>query len=89
MTEEHLKGLRTAIEAGKAVIGTDRVLKLLKQGGLKTILLASNCPKEAKESITHYAKMAQVPVVTVNHTNEELGVYCKKNFFVAVAGITE
>lgn len=75
------------VQEGKAVLGTDRVLKLLKAKKLGSIILAKNCPAKSKADLEYYAKLAQVPVTQVEQTNEELGIICKKNFFVSVAGI--
>lgn len=79
--------LITKVQEGKAVLGTDRVLKLLKARKLSSIIIAKNCPAKSKADIEYYAKLAQVPVTQAEQTNEELGIICKKNFFVSVAGI--
>ncbi len=79
--------LTTKVQEGKAVLGTDRVLKLLKAKKLNSIIIARNCPAKSKEDIQYYARLAQVPITQVEQTNEELGILCKKNFFVSVAGI--
>ncbi len=79
--------LISKVQEGKAVLGTDRVLKLLKAKKLSSIILAKNCPAKSKADIEYYARLAQVPIQQVEQTNEELGIICKKNFFVSVAGI--
>ncbi|MEK6951174.1 MAG: ribosomal L7Ae/L30e/S12e/Gadd45 family protein [Nanoarchaeota archaeon] len=79
--------LTTKVQEGKAVLGTERVLKLLKSRKLSSIILARNCPAKSKADIEYYAKLAQIPITQVEQTNEEIGILCKKNFFVSVAGI--
>jgi len=79
--------LSSKVQEGKAVLGTDRVLKLLKAKKLSSIIIASNCPAKSKADIQYYAQLAQIPITQVEQTNEELGILCKKNFFVSVAGI--
>ena len=49
--------------------------------------MSSNCPQKNKEDILHYAKLIDLPVVELKMDNEELGVFCKKNFFVSVIGV--
>ncbi|MBI2666837.1 ribosomal L7Ae/L30e/S12e/Gadd45 family protein [Candidatus Woesearchaeota archaeon] len=86
-TEELLKSLQSLAQARKLIIGSDRVLKELRKGGLKKVLVAKNCPSEQKGDILHYAHLTEIPLVALEQNNEELGVLCKKNFFVAVVGI--
>ena len=88
-TDQELKLLKEKVQGKKAVIGTERVLKELKKGLLKKIFLAQNCPPTVTKDIVYYAHLAHVPVVTIDLTNEELGVFCKKNFFVSLLGLTE
>jgi large subunit ribosomal protein L30e len=88
-TNEEVKQLKTKVQEGKAIIGNERVLKGIKSGSLKKIFLANNCPDEVKNDILHYAKIASIPVSVLPYDNEELGIFCKKNFFVSVLGTTE
>ena len=38
--------IKSALEEGRVVIGTRTVMKALKTGKAKSVLYASNCPKE-------------------------------------------
>lgn len=87
--EKEMKDLKTKLQDGKAVIGKERVLKLLRAKSLGKVYLASNCPKDLKADLLYYAKLAKVPVVELELDNEELGLFCKKNFFIAVLGTKE
>ena len=66
-----------------------KVLKELKTKTLIKVLLAKNCPPKLKEDVNYYAQLADIPVVELGQTNEELGVLCKKNFFISIVGIRE
>ena len=79
--------IKKALENKKAIIGTDRVIKLLKQGLLKKVFVSLNCPKEIKESINYYKSISGVEVVELEKDSEELGVLCKKPFTISVLGI--
>jgi len=87
INEADLKELRTKVlNKDDAVLGTERVMKLLKAKKINKIFLASNCPDSVKEDVHYYAKLAEVPVLELEMNNEELGIFCKKNFFVSVIG---
>lgn len=74
-------------EIDKAAIGTKIVLKNLKDKKLSKIYLASNCPENTKKDIESYSRLVSVPIVILDVNNEELGVFCKKHFFISVLGI--
>ncbi len=86
--EADLKDLRNSAQEGKAIFGASAVMKKLRQGGLSRIFVARNCPEKILEEANHYAKLAGVPVIEVEQSNEELGVLCKKNFFISIVGVT-
>jgi ribosomal protein L30E len=86
---EDLKLLRDRVKEGKAIVGTERVVKALKTGNLSKVFLVSNTSEDTKETIEHYANLANVSVMVLGLDNEELGVLCKKNFFISVVGIIE
>ncbi len=83
---DELKLLKLQVQEKKVVIGTERVLKYLKTKKLGKVFLACNCPQKASEDVKYYAQLAKVPVVRLEQNNEELGVFCKKNFFISVLG---
>jgi len=79
------KALRKALKAGKVYLGSKRTLKALRNGEARLVVVAANCPKEVKERIESF----NVPVVTFNGTNMELGAVCGKPFSVAALAILE
>ena len=88
-TSEELKLIKTKVQDGNAIIGQERVLKELKAKKLTKIFLAKNCPQKLKEDIIYYAKLADIPYQELEQTNEDLGILCKKNFYISVVGIQE
>jgi len=82
-----LKDIRKALEENSAIIGTERVIKGLKRGEIKEVYLASNCPADTANEIKYLAKLSGCKVSRLKKTNEELGVFCRKPFFIAVIGI--
>lgn len=83
-----MKDLKEAVKSGKGlVIGTQRTLKKLKMNEIKKIYVSSNCPKDVLEDIEHYAKIYKVPLIKLNESNEELGVICRKPFFISILSL--
>ncbi len=87
--EKDMKDLKAKLQDGKTIIGKERVLKHLREKGLVKVFMANNCPKDLKEDLVHFAQLAKVPVIELALSNEELGLFCKKNFFIAVLATTE
>ena len=82
-----MKDLKEALKDKKTIIGAKRTLKFLKLGKLKKVYIASNCPKDIKDDVDHYAKINDIDVIDLKENNEELGILCKKSFFISVLGI--
>ena len=87
--DSELKELRANVQAGKVIVGKERVVKRLKTNKLQKIFIANNCPPKIKDDVERYAKLTETPVVELSMDNEEFGVFCKKNFFISVLGVTE
>lgn len=84
-----IEELKRLIKTDKAVLGTQRTLKLLKAGNAAQIFLSSNCPEHVKKDIGYYAKLAGTPVVSLKYPNEEVGILCKKPYPVSVFSISQ
>ncbi len=72
---------------GKLVIGTKRTLKLLKEGKIKRVYVASTCPKNILDVIEKYSKDKNVKVIYVKKTSSDFGKMLGKPFLVTVAGV--
>jgi len=62
-------------------------LKNLKLAKVAKVLLASNCPSDLKETVERYAKMSKVDVEQLDVPNDELGIICRKHFFISVMSV--
>ncbi len=87
--DEQLQLLKKKVQEGKVLIGSNAVLKALKAGTGNKVFMASNCPQEAKQNIQHYAQLMGIPLIELGQNNEELGIFCKKNYFVSVVAVME
>jgi len=85
---EELKVLRNKIQDGKVVIGLDRVMKAIKAKKLEKVFISSNCPQGTIDDLQYYADLAGVEITQLELDNEELGVFCRKNFFISVLGVS-
>ena len=82
-----LDEVRKLAASGKLAIGTELSLKGLKSGAISKIFVSKNCPDRIKQDISHLAGIGKIEVEMLEVTNEELGVACKKQFAVSVAGL--
>jgi large subunit ribosomal protein L30e len=79
--------IQEKVKANEAVIGYNRVMKLLKTGKPKMVIIANNMPKERKEALLHNAKLAKVEVKEFDNDNVNLGLVCGKPFSVSALAI--
>jgi len=79
--------IKKILESDRLIVGKERTMKLLKKGELEKIYLASNTEKETKKDIEYYANLNKTEIINVNMTNDELGIFCKKPFSIAVMSL--
>ena len=84
MATEQVEELKSAFASDKLLIGTDVVLKNLKNGEVKKVFVASNTPEIVKSDIAHYAKLGKTEVAYLDETNEDLREICKKRFNISI-----
>ena len=63
------------------------MLKLIRNNKISKVYLAANFPAELKQDLGRYAKLSKFDIVETKFNNEELGIVCRKPFFVSVVGI--
>lgn len=76
--------LQDVLKKEKLIYGTEKTLKLLRNGKVKLIFLANNVKDDVKAEIEHLAKLGNVEVVHLKIPNTEVGVVCKKPFAISV-----
>ncbi|MBU5689808.1 MAG: 50S ribosomal protein L30e [Candidatus Aenigmatarchaeota archaeon] len=79
--------IREKVKKKEVVIGYNNVIKILKTGKPKMIVLANNIPQDRKDIIIHNAKIAKVEVKEFDNDNVNLGLVCGKPFSVSVLAI--
>ncbi len=84
---EALTDLRKHVQGSKFVIGMREVTKLLKDGKLAKVFTASNCPESSVQGLKQSCEAAGCELVELAVPNDELGVLCKKPFYISAVGI--
>ncbi|MFH1211771.1 MAG: ribosomal L7Ae/L30e/S12e/Gadd45 family protein [Candidatus Woesearchaeota archaeon] len=79
--------IKALLKDKRLVYGTDRVVKLLRNGKVDKLFMASNVAPDVKDSLEHYAKLSDTKTEMLGFPNDELGTMCKKPFSVSVIGI--
>jgi large subunit ribosomal protein L30e len=79
-----MNDLKKALKEGKLVFGTNRTMKLIKNGKAHKVYLAKNCNEDTKKEIIYYGKLAKIEVKQLDLPNEEIGMVCKKPFAISV-----
>lgn len=79
--------IRKLLADKRLVLGTERTLKLVRQGKLAKVYLSSNCPPTLKDDLNRYCSMNAIDCQELPVPNEELGVWCKKPFAISVIGV--
>ncbi len=82
-----IKDIKNIIKTDKAILGTEKTIKELKQGNIATIYVSSNVPDDVQETLSRYAEMASADLVQLDIPNDELGTICKKPFSVSVLSV--
>ncbi len=83
------RSIRVAVDTGKVVLGTKKVLKYAKHGEGQLVILAENCVKEVSDDIKYYCEMANIPVYIHESISLELGAICGKPFPVSALVVLE
>jgi len=83
------KAIATTVKTGKVLFGVNNAVKNAKLGRGKLIIVASNCPRNIMDDITHYANLSGVPVVIYKGSSIDLGVVCGKPFMISAMTIRE
>lgn len=79
--------LRKKLTEKKVVIGRNETKRKLMKKELSFIILAKNISDEIKEEFEKICKLTDTQLEITIHTNEELGILCKKQFPVSVLGV--
>jgi len=77
------------MKSGKVTMGYKSVLKTLRQGKSKLVMLSANCPAIRKSEIEYYAMLAKCTVHHYAGSNIALGTACGKMFRCSALSVTD
>mmetsp|Transcript_8948 Transcript_8948/g.10365 ORF Transcript_8948/g.10365 Transcript_8948/m.10365 type:complete len:111 (-) Transcript_8948:93-425(-) len=81
--------LALVMKSGKYTLGFKTVLKSLRSGKSKLVIICNNCPPLRKSEIEYYAMLAKTGVHHFAGNNVELGTSCGKFYRVSCLSITD
>lgn len=79
--------IKKLIKAKNIVIGAERTIKNIKLGKVEKVIVSSNCAEKVIEDINYYSGLNKTETMKVDYSNDELGVICKKPFYISVFAI--
>eukprot|EP00695_Tsukubamonas_globosa_P003708 TRINITY_DN78_c0_g1_i1.p2 TRINITY_DN78_c0_g1~~TRINITY_DN78_c0_g1_i1.p2 ORF type:complete len:109 (-),score=67.18 TRINITY_DN78_c0_g1_i1:113-439(-) len=88
-TESINSRLALVIKSGKYTLGVNSVLKTLRDGKAKLVILSNNIPPLRKSEIEYYAMLAKTGVHHYTGNNIELGTACGKLFRVSCLSVID
>ncbi len=83
------RAISTAVRTGRVTFGAENAIETARIGKAKLIMVAANCPKDVRESVNHYCKLSDIPVVLYKGTSIDMGAACGKPFIVSVLTVRE
>ena len=81
--------IKLAISTGKVSFGRNKTLKLLMNGKIKAVIVASNIPKDVESTLQHLSQLSKIKIIKFNGNANELGIACGKPFSVSMLAIID
>uniref|UniRef100_A0A7S0YE62 Ribosomal protein eL8/eL30/eS12/Gadd45 domain-containing protein n=1 Tax=Polytomella parva TaxID=51329 RepID=A0A7S0YE62_9CHLO len=89
-TQENINArLALVMKSGKYSLGYKTVLKTLRTGKAKMVIISNNCPTTRKSQIEYYALLSGSSVHHYAGNNVELGTACGKYYRVSTLVVTD
>ncbi|CAH6722587.1 60S ribosomal protein L30 [[Candida] jaroonii] len=81
--------LGLVVKSGKYTLGYKSVVKSLRTGKAKLIIIAGNTPVLRKSELEYYAMLSKTQVYYFQGGNNELGTVCGKLFRVGTLAVLD
>ena len=81
--------LQIVMRSGKYTLGYKTVLKSLRSGKSKLVIISNNCPPLRKSELEYYAMLAKTGVHHYSGNNIDLGTSCGRYYRVSCMSITD
>jgi len=87
MTKDNINELKKLALKKKVILGSNAVIRKLKQEGLSKVFLASNIPEEIEEDIQYNASIAKIEIEKLTIPNDEFGMVFKRVHPLLAVGV--
>ncbi len=77
------------MKSGKANLGFKSVMKALRQGKVKALILSNNLPTVRKSQLEYFAVLAKVQTINFNGNNTDLGTACGKLYRISCMSVND
>lgn len=81
--------LALVMKSGKVRLGFKSVLKAMRSGKAKAILLCNNLPVLRKSQLEYLAVLSKVKTISYNGNNSDLGTACGRLFRISCMCIVD
>merc|ERR1711865_1010561 len=89
MNESMNSRITLVMKSGKYTLGYKTVLKSLRSGKSKLVIICNNCPALRKSEIEYYAMLSKTGVHHFSGNNVDLGTSCGRSYRVSCLSITD
>jgi large subunit ribosomal protein L30e len=83
------KQLNIAIDTGEGILGSKKTIDSLLYGAPKMVFLAGNCPRQQKDSLQYYCRLAGVTCVALKENSMELGSSCGRPHPISALAVVD
>ncbi len=87
--DKDIEEIKNALKMNTLIIGTDRTIKMIKQGKIEKVFVTTSCPENILQDLEHYEKIVKFKLIKLDYPNTELGVFCKKQYSISVVSIAK
>lgn len=79
--------IRLAVDSGEVVVGTQSVMKSIKDNSAKLVVIAKEINQKNQMEIKHLSKISNIRIIDFDVNSTELGSICGKPFPVSMLSI--
>ncbi len=87
MVKTNIEDLKTELKDASLILGTNSVVKKLRQGKLSKVYIALNTPSNVEDDIVYNAELTETEVEKLDIPNDELGITFKRSHSVLAVGV--
>ena len=86
-SEEVMPNIKDLLDTGKIIIGSERTLKMARNGKVKEIYLARNTPEYLKKEVKIIGKALNIKIVELEENSKQIGTKLGKPFTILMFSV--